>query len=49
MRELAPRDVLADLFGSDDFPAVVLDTVHAAAIVIQRLRDAGFAIVDAKP
>jgi hypothetical protein len=45
MRELDPRDVLADLFGSADFPAVVLDTVHAAAIVIQRLRDTGFEVV----
>jgi hypothetical protein len=44
VRELDPRDVLADLFGSDDFPAFVLDTVRAAAIVIQRLLDAGFEI-----
>jgi hypothetical protein len=47
-RELDARDVLADLFGSVDFPAVVFDTVHAAAIVIQRLLDAGFEIIPAR-
>ncbi len=35
-RELDPRDVLADLFGSGDFPAEVLDPAQAAEIVIQR-------------
>jgi hypothetical protein len=44
--ELHPRDVLADLFDSDDFPEGVLGAVHAA-IVIQRLIDAGFRIVPA--
>ena len=39
MTELTPRHVLVDLFGSGDFPAEVLDPVHAAEIVIQRLRD----------
>jgi len=45
MSELTPQHVLTDLFGSDDFPAVVLDTEHAADLVVQRLRDAGFEIV----
>jgi hypothetical protein len=48
MSELAPQHVLTDLFGSADFPAEILDPEHAAAIVIQRLIDAGFAIVDWK-
>ncbi len=39
MTELTPRHVLVDLFGSGDFPAEVLDPVHAAEIVIQRRRD----------
>jgi len=43
-RKLDPKIVLSDLFGSDDFPAVVLDTEHAAEIVTQRLNDAGFEI-----
>jgi hypothetical protein len=47
-RELDPKIVLSDLFGSDDFPAVVLDTEHAAEIVIQRLLDAGFEIIPAR-
>ena len=34
-------------FGSGDFPAEVLDPVHAAEIVIQRLNDAGFKIESA--
>ena len=44
MSELAPKDVLVDLVGSDDFPAVVLDTEYAAEIVVQRLLNAGFEI-----
>jgi hypothetical protein len=48
MRELDPQDVLEDLLGSGDFPAEVLYPEAAARIVIQRLLDAGFAIVDAK-
>jgi hypothetical protein len=47
-RELDPKDVLTDLFGSGDFPAEVLDPEHAAEIVIKRLRDAGFEIRPAK-
>jgi hypothetical protein len=47
-RELDARDVLADLFGSGDFPPeILLDPAHAAAVVIQRLFDAGFEIVPA--
>jgi hypothetical protein len=44
-RELRPREVLADLLGSGDFPAEVLDPEPAADIIIQRLIDAGFEIV----
>jgi hypothetical protein len=48
-RELDPRDVLADLFGSGDFPPeILLDSAHAADIVVQRLLDAGFAIAPAR-
>ena len=44
MSELTPQHVLADPFGSADFPAEVLDPERAAEIVIQRLTDAGFEI-----
>jgi hypothetical protein len=44
MSELTPQHVLADL-GSADFPAEVLDPDKAAEIVIQRLKDASFAVV----
>jgi hypothetical protein len=44
MPELTPKHVLADLFGSADFVAEILDPEHAAEIVIQRLNDAGFKI-----
>jgi hypothetical protein len=45
MSELTPQHVLADLFGSGDFPPeILLDPAHAAEIVIRRLRDAGFKI-----
>lgn len=44
-RELTPQEVLEDLFGSGDFPPeILLDPAHAADVVIQRLREAGFAI-----
>ena len=46
-RELRPDDVLADLFGSDDFPADVLDPLSAAQVTLQRLTDAGFVILPA--
>jgi hypothetical protein len=45
--ELTPQQVLADLFGSADFPAEVLDPERAAEIAIQRLLDAGFQVVPA--
>jgi len=47
-RELDPRDVLADLFGSGDFPAEILAPEAAAEIVVQRLIDAGFQIKPAE-
>lgn len=47
--ELHPREVLADLLGSGDFPAEVLDPEGAAQIIIQRLIDAGFEIVSVWP
>jgi hypothetical protein len=46
-RLLDPKDVLADLF--EEFPDQFLDPVGAAKQVLDRLRDAGFAIVDAVP
>jgi hypothetical protein len=36
--------MLADLLGSDDFPAQVLDTEAAAKIILQQLADAGFKV-----
>jgi hypothetical protein len=40
--------VLADLFGSGDFPPeILLDPEHAADVVIQQLNDAGFEVVPA--
>lgn len=47
--ELHPKDVLADLLGSGDFPAEVLDPEGAAQIIIQRLIDSGFEIVSVWP
>jgi hypothetical protein len=47
MSELDPKDVIADLF--EEFPDQFLDPVGAAKQVLDRLRDAGFAIVDAVP
>jgi hypothetical protein len=44
-RELTPKDVLADLFGEELHP----DPEHFASVVIQRLKDAGFAIVPEQP
>jgi hypothetical protein len=46
-RELHPREVLADLLGSGDFPAEVLDPEGAAEIIMQRLIDVGFEVVPA--
>jgi hypothetical protein len=45
-RELHPRDVLADLLGSDDFPAEIADTEGVADLILERLHDAGFEVVD---
>lgn len=43
--ELTPREVLADLLGSADFPAEIADPDATAELIIHRLRDAGFKIV----
>jgi hypothetical protein len=43
-RELDPKDVLADLLGSADFPAEIFNPELEAALIIQRLLDAGFEI-----
>jgi hypothetical protein len=40
--------VLADLLGSADFPAEVMDPEAAAKIILQRLVDAGFKVVPAR-
>jgi hypothetical protein len=45
MSDLTPQDVLADLLGSADFPAEVIDPARASDVIIERLRDAGFNIV----
>jgi hypothetical protein len=47
MSELTPQDVLADLLGEPPFELQDQDTDHAAKLVIERLRDAGFKIVPA--
>jgi hypothetical protein len=44
-RELTPQEVLADLLGSGDFPAEVIDPEAAAEIILRRLEEAGFTIV----
>jgi hypothetical protein len=46
-RELFPWETVADLIGSDEFPAEVMDTEGAAKLIIQRLIDAGFVILAA--
>ena len=46
-RELTPQEVLADLLGSGDFSAEVMDPEGAAEIVLRRLDDAGFKVVPA--
>ncbi len=45
-RELDPRDVLVDLLGGADFDHEILDPEAAADLILLRLADAGFAIVD---
>jgi hypothetical protein len=47
-RELDPRDVLVDLLGGADFDHEILDPESAADLILQRLADSGFAIVDFK-
>ena len=47
MSELTPQDVLADLLGEPPFELQDQDTDHAAKLVIERLKDAGFEIVPA--
>jgi hypothetical protein len=47
-RELDPLDVLIDLLGGADFDHEILDPEAAARLILDRLRDAGFEIVDAK-
>jgi hypothetical protein len=47
-RELTPQEVLEDLLGSEDFPVVIVDTRAAARIILRRLEDAGFEIVEAR-
>ena len=44
MSELTPQEVLADLLGSADFPAEIFNPELEAALIIQRLLDAGFEI-----
>jgi hypothetical protein len=46
MTELTPQYVLADLLGSGDFPVEIADPEATAAIIIQRLIDAGFVFTD---
>jgi hypothetical protein len=46
MSPLTPEAVLVDLLGSGDFPAEVLDPEAAAWIIMRRLFDAGFDVVD---
>jgi hypothetical protein len=48
MTELTPHDVLVDLLGGADFDHEILDPEAAVRIIIQRLEDAGFAIVPAQ-
>jgi hypothetical protein len=46
-RKLTPREVLIDLLGGADFDHEILDPVAAADLILERLADAGFAIVPA--
>jgi hypothetical protein len=47
-RELDPRDVLVDLLGGADFDHEILDPEAAADLIIARLADSGFVILDFK-
>jgi hypothetical protein len=46
--ELQPSQVLADLLGGGDFPAEVIYSEGAAAIILRRQEDAGFEVVPAR-
>ena len=46
--ELQPSQVLADLLGGGDFPAEVIYSEGAAAIILRRPEDAGFEVVPAR-
>ena len=45
-RELDPRDVLIDLLGGADFDHEILDPEAAADLILERLADAGYVIID---
>jgi len=47
-RELTALDVLIDLLGSAEFDHEILDPSASAKIILQRLEDAGFEIIDAR-
>ena len=46
-KELTARHVLIDLLGGADFDHEIIDPEAAADLILERLRDAGFAIVPA--
>jgi hypothetical protein len=48
MAELHPRDVLADLLGSGDFPVEIADPEAAAQLILDRLEGAGFVVIKKK-
>ncbi len=45
-RALDPRDVLVDLLGGADFDHEILDPEAAADLILERLADAGFCVID---
>jgi hypothetical protein len=45
-RELTARAVLVDLLGGADFDHEILDPEAAADLILRRLADAGFVVVD---
>jgi hypothetical protein len=45
---LTPEDALVNLFDSDEWPDVMPNPDEAAEIIVQWLKDSGFAIVDAE-
>jgi hypothetical protein len=48
MAELHPRDDLADLLGSGDFPVEIADPEAAAQLILDRLEGAGFVVIEKK-